>query len=114
MKMKQLAMENMEIDDIKRTKSSSRYIRKWKLAVFLARNPTIVFFRKAFLNQLHIDEIHALNDIHNDDKKSNQKRISIYTRRMSMAPLSTNSITISEPSEKRRLANLRKNDDFKI
>ncbi len=37
------------IDDLKRTKSSSRYVRKWKLAVFLARNPTIVFFRKVFL-----------------------------------------------------------------
>jgi hypothetical protein len=102
MKMKQLAIESMDIDGIKRTKTSSRYIRKWKLAVFLARNPTIVFFRKAFLNQLHIDEIHAINDIHNDNKHSQQKRLSIYARRMSAAQLSLNSVNIKELTEKQK------------
>jgi hypothetical protein len=62
---------------------SSRYIRKWKLAAFLIRNPTFVYFRKTFLNQLYIDEVRALNDIDNDDEESMQRRISTYVRRMS-------------------------------
>ena len=49
LKLKQWTIENSD------TKLSSRWIRKWKLAVFLMRNPTIVFFRKAFLKQLPID-----------------------------------------------------------
>jgi hypothetical protein len=100
--MKQLTMENMNFSDLKPMKSSSRYIRKWKLAVFLIRNPTIVFFRKAFLNQLDIDEIHALNDLDNDDKKNIQRRLSIYARRMSAARFSITSNTIAEHFQDRR------------
>jgi hypothetical protein len=49
MKIRQLTFENMDMDDVKRKKSSSRYVRKWKLAVFLIQNPATIFFRKAFL-----------------------------------------------------------------
>jgi len=70
-KMKELTMN---LNDKKR----SRYIRKWKLAVFLTRNPTIVFFRKAFLNQLHFDEIQTLNE-----EKNLRRKLSIYARRLS-------------------------------
>jgi hypothetical protein len=102
MKVKQLAIGSMEMTDILKIKTSSRYVRKWKLAVFLIRNPQIVVFRKAFLNQFHMDEIHAINDIHNDDKKSKEKRLSIYIRRMSAAQLSVNSVTMNERPEKER------------
>ncbi|CAF1009083.1 unnamed protein product [Adineta ricciae] len=91
-KLKQWAVEERQFDDLSKdakspmkSNHSSRYARKWKLLVFLVRNPTIVFFRKAFLNQLHIDEIHALNDVDNNDKKNMQQRLSIYARRMSAA-----------------------------
>ncbi|CAF1500535.1 unnamed protein product [Rotaria sordida] len=67
---------------------SSRYIRKWKLGAFLIRNPMLVFYRKAFLNQLHIEEVRALNDIDDDGEKNMKQRLSIYTRRMSAAQLS--------------------------
>ncbi|UJR08228.1 hypothetical protein I4U23_012501 [Adineta vaga] len=91
MKLKQWTMDDKRFHDISnddenfelKRKKTTRYVRKWKLLVFLIRNPTIVFFRKAFLNQLHIDEIHALNDIDDNDKKNMQRRLSIYARRMS-------------------------------
>ena len=41
------------IDEKKRL----RYIRKWKLAVFLSYNPTIVLFRKVLHNRLHTHDI---------------------------------------------------------
>ena len=63
---------------------SSRAIRRWHLGVFLCRNPTIVFFRKTYLNQLHIDEIRALNDIDDNQNKNLGRRLSAYTRRMSV------------------------------
>jgi hypothetical protein len=87
-KTKQMAMEKMKFSDLQPEKSSTKYIRKWKLAVFLIRNPTIVFFRKAFLNQIHIQEIDAVNDIDNDDKKNIQQRLSAYKRRISATRLS--------------------------
>lgn len=55
-----------------------RYIRKWKLVVFLIYNPTIVFFRKAFLNQLYFDEIQVLNE-----EKHLRRKLSVYARRLS-------------------------------
>lgn len=55
LKLKQWTIENMSMEEIKHYKSSSRWIRKWKLVVFLMRNPKIVFFRKAFLKQLPVD-----------------------------------------------------------
>lgn len=36
---------------------SQRAARRWHLGLFLCRNPTIVFFRKAYLKQLHLDEM---------------------------------------------------------
>ncbi|CAF3004156.1 unnamed protein product [Rotaria sp. Silwood2] len=92
-KMKELKMNMMKTHDltadekyeVKRPISQSRYVRKWKLAVFLTQNPTLVFFRKAFLNQLHIEEIRYVNDVDNDDKSNVQRRLSVYTRRMSAA-----------------------------
>ena len=90
LKMKQLMMDKINTNDSSiaekymiKVNVSSRYVRKWKLAVFLIRNPTIVFFRKTFLNQLHFEEVRALNDVDNDDKQNIQKRLSVYTRRMS-------------------------------
>jgi len=103
LKMKELAMMHMNLNDIKKMKFSSRYRRKWKLAVFLARNPTIVFFRKAFLNQLHIDELHAINDIANNDKTNIQNRLAIYTRRMSATRPSIAFNNISEHYNERKL-----------
>ena len=35
---------------------SCRIRRKWQMTVFLVRNPSIVFFRKAYFNQFHLDE----------------------------------------------------------
>jgi len=87
-KTKQMAMEKMKFSDLQPPKSPTKYIRKWKLAVFLIRNPTIVFFRKVFLNQIHIQEIDTVNDLHNDDKKNIQERLSAYKRRMSATQLS--------------------------
>jgi hypothetical protein len=109
LKMKQLTMDNQGVRDLSigekgelKSKSSSRYIRKWKLAVFLIRNPTIVFFRKAFLNQLHIEEVRALNDIDNNDKNNMQRRLSIYTRRMSATRPSIVLENLLDPIEQRR------------
>ena len=84
-KMRELIMINshdlsMEEKDSIKLKLPSKYVRKWKLAVFLARNPTFVFFRKAFLNQLHIEEIQVLNAMDNDNI---QRKLPVYTRRMS-------------------------------
>ena len=93
MKMRQLALETMDFANLKVVRLQSRYTRKWKLAVFLIRNPMIVFFRKAFLRQLHTDEIDALN---HPNEKNLEKRLSIYARRMSAAQLSVHSIAISE------------------
>ncbi|CAF3028489.1 unnamed protein product [Rotaria socialis] len=62
--------------------SQSRYTRKWKLAVFLIRNPILFFFRKAYLNQLNMNEIRYIND---DDQDSSKRRLSVYTRRMPIA-----------------------------
>ncbi|CAF4289930.1 unnamed protein product, partial [Adineta steineri] len=73
-----------------------------KLAVFLIRNPTIVFFRKSFLSQLDTEDLHALNDLDNDDKKNLQRRLSIYTRRMSAARASISSETNIHTIEKQR------------
>ncbi|CAF1339227.1 unnamed protein product [Adineta steineri] len=108
-KIKELAMYDRNyIDNFKghvfelKKQSSSRYVRKWKLAVFLIRNPTIVFFRKAFLSQLNIEDLHALNDLDNDDKKNLQRRLSIYTRRMSAARASISSETNINIIEKQR------------
>jgi hypothetical protein len=109
LKMKQLTMNNQEFSDLSigekgelNSKSSSRYNRKWKLAAFLIRNPTIVFFRKAFLNQLHIEEVRALNDIDNNDKNNMQRRLSIYTRRMSATRPSIVLENLLDPIEQRR------------
>ena len=85
-----------------KVKPTSRYIRKWKLAVFLIQNPTIVFFRKAFLNQLHIDEVRALNDVDDDDKNNMQQRLSAYARRMSAARSSVSSISADKHVDERR------------
>ncbi|CAF1353128.1 unnamed protein product [Rotaria sordida] len=94
-KIKELKMNMMNSNDLSidktneiKLKSQSRYVRKWKLAVFLTQNPTFVFFRKAFLNQLHIEDVRYLNDIDNNDKSNIQRRLSVYTRRMSAARLS--------------------------
>ncbi|CAF3587534.1 unnamed protein product [Rotaria socialis] len=46
---------------------SLRAIRKWHLGLLLARNPMIVFFCKAYLNRLHMDDIQPLNALNNDD-----------------------------------------------
>jgi hypothetical protein len=107
--MKQLKMNNQGCGDLSigekvelKSKSSSRYIRKWKLAVFLIRNPTIVFFRKGFLNQLHIEEVRALNDIDNNDKNNVQRRLSIYTRQMSASRPSIVVENLSDTIERRR------------
>jgi hypothetical protein len=91
-KMKKLINQKVIVGDISledkyriQLKPPSKYVHKWKLAVFLSRNPTFVYFRKAFLNQLNSDEVRALNDIDSDDKENIQRRLSVYTRRMSAA-----------------------------
>lgn len=99
MKVRQLALETTNFADIKVVRLQSRFTRKWKLAVFLIRNPMIVFFRKAFLRQLHVDEIDALN---HPNEKNLQKRLSIYARRMSATQLSVNSIDLSNSIQKGR------------
>jgi hypothetical protein len=43
---------------------SCRLVRKWRTAVFLVRNPSIVYFRKAYLNQFHMnDNQTSLNNV---------------------------------------------------
>lgn len=72
--------ENYEVQ----RKPDSRYRHKWKLAVFLIRNPALVFFRKAYLNQLNIDDVQRINDIHSDAYDTLTKRkLSVNTRRVS-------------------------------
>ncbi|CAF4493185.1 unnamed protein product, partial [Rotaria magnacalcarata] len=34
-----------------------QWIRKWQLAAFLVRNPSILFFRKAYINQFHSNSL---------------------------------------------------------
>ena len=66
-------------------KRPSRYVRKWRLAVFLSRNPKFVFFRKSFINELHVEEFRALNEVDSNDQINRQRRLSIYQHRMSSA-----------------------------
>ena len=87
MRLTQLANEQtnggaVEMQMKKKKGLKTRYTRKWKLAVFLIRNPSIVFFRKAFLNQFHLDDVKAMNDL--DGKKPRERKLSAYTRRMSV------------------------------
>ncbi|CAF3687740.1 unnamed protein product [Adineta steineri] len=82
-----------------RKKKSIRYIRKWRLAAFLVRNPSIVFLRKSFLKQLTFDEVRALNDLDNNNRIDTQRTIAFYTHQMaakraSFAPTSRSSVTI--------------------
>ncbi|CAF3548717.1 unnamed protein product [Rotaria sp. Silwood1] len=102
-KMNELKMNMINSHDLTadekyeiKPKSQSRYVRKWKLAVFLTQNPTFVFFRKAFLNQLHIEEIRFVNDVDNDDKSNIQRRLSVYTRRMSAARSNVDFVVTNE------------------
>ena len=88
MRLTQLANEQAELvysaaDEMqmKKKKLTTKYTRKWKLAVFLIRNPSIVFFRKAFLNQFHLDDVKAMNDL--DGEKHGERKLSVYARRMS-------------------------------
>ncbi|UJR38048.1 hypothetical protein I4U23_030730 [Adineta vaga] len=63
-------------------RKSSRYLRKWRLAAYLVRNPAIVFFRKTFLKKLTLDDLRAIND-HDNDKNINVHRGAVfYTRQM--------------------------------
>jgi hypothetical protein len=92
-----LAMrENNSLTKIVNNKQtrSLRAIRKWQLGVFLCRNPTIVFFRKAFLKQLHIDD--------DNQKRNLNRRLSVYTRRMSVWQPTINSKTASIPVDENR------------
>ena len=97
MKMRQIARETMGIGDVKLIKLQSKFVRKWELAVFLIRNPMIVFFRKAFLKQLHVDEMQVLNE---PSYKNMEKRLSVYARRMS-TPVTSSMILNERNSEPR-------------
>jgi hypothetical protein len=70
-----------------------RYIRKWKLAVFLVQNPVIVFFRKTFIRQLSIENRRALNDNENNIHRTT----AFYTRQM--AAQQPNFITEINPKQ---------------
>ncbi|CAF0928868.1 unnamed protein product [Rotaria sordida] len=88
-KKQQYTMTHSDLDDftleeksVIELKKSSKYIRKWRLAVFLIRNPAIVFFRKTFLKQLCIEDLHAINDVDNDNQHDTQRGAAFYTRQM--------------------------------
>ena len=74
-------------------RKSSRYLRKWKLAVFLVRNPVIVFFRKAFLSRMDPDDVRALNDKDADQQSALSHRKRVYIRQIDAA----RSNSVSEP-----------------
>ena len=100
MRLTQLANEQAELmygvaDEMqmKKKKLTTRYTRKWKLAVFLIRNPSIVFFRKAFLNQFHLDDVKAMNDF--DGGRHAERRMSAYARRMATSQL----VVVSEDGQ---------------
>ncbi len=77
----------------------SRFIRKWRLAAFLVRNPTVVFFRKAFLRELSMEEQQALMNTDAKKKKNNtQLAIAHYVRKMAVRRNS--SLVLSVTSEK--------------
>jgi hypothetical protein len=63
-------------------KKSLRYIRKWRLAAFLVRNPAIVFLRKGFLKNLGLEELRAINDVDGDNRISNRRGTAFYIRQM--------------------------------
>ncbi|CAM4819151.1 unnamed protein product [Rotaria magnacalcarata] len=84
-----------------RQKKSLRAIRKWNLGVFLIRNPMIAFFRKAYLKQLDVDDLHALTDLDGDANNRNQ-RLAIYHRRGSVAGLSVIEETNAELHKQQR------------
>ena len=100
MRLTRLANEQAELvygaaDEMqmKKKKLTTRYTRKWKLAVFLIRNPSIVFFRKAFLNQFHLDDVKGMNDF--DGERHAERRMSAYARRMATSQL----IMVSEDGQ---------------
>jgi hypothetical protein len=73
--------------DLIQKRKSLRYIRKWRLAAFLVRNPTVIFFRKAFLKQLSAANRRALNDTGNNNTYNIQRGIILYAhQRVSQQP----------------------------
>ncbi|CAF1239994.1 unnamed protein product [Adineta ricciae] len=63
-------------------RKSSRFMRKWRLAAYLVRNPAIVFFRKSFLKNLTLEDLRAINDYDNDDHINTHRNAVLYTRQM--------------------------------
>ena len=53
---------SIQIDEESRVRSL-RIIRKWQLAVFLIRNPSIVFFRKVYFYQFHLFKHRTILDL---------------------------------------------------
>ena len=66
-----------------KTTPSSRYIRKWKLAIFLTRHPMFIFYRKAYLNLLHVEERQSLNEMNVNDPNQILRRLPILLQRTS-------------------------------
>jgi hypothetical protein len=68
-------------------KKSLRYIRKWRLAVFLIQNPIIVFFRKTYLKQLRSENPRALSDGDNDNGYNIQRGMALYAHQIAAQQL---------------------------
>ncbi|CAF3443085.1 unnamed protein product [Rotaria sp. Silwood1] len=89
LRKQQYSMTHIDLDDFPleekcavEVKKTSKYIRKWRLAVFLVRNPAIVFFRKTFLKQLCFEDLQAINDLDNDNQHNTQRGAAFYIRQM--------------------------------
>ncbi|CAF2491921.1 unnamed protein product [Rotaria sp. Silwood2] len=90
-KKQQYAMTKIDLDGfllegklVSKQKKPSRYIRKWRLAAFLVRNPSILFFRKSFLHELSLEDRRALNDVDNNKQYNVQRGIASYMRQMAV------------------------------
>lgn len=70
---------NKQIQNIQLGNSRRHWIRKWQVAAFLVRNPSIVFFRKAYLNQFHTNDLLVIHRATSRQFKASRirRRISI-------------------------------------
>ena len=89
MKQRQLHRNDAEMipvseKEIVQRQKSLRYLRKWRLAAFLVRNPVVVFFRKTFLKQMSVENRRRINDLDNDNENNPFQAMAFYTRQMAV------------------------------
>jgi hypothetical protein len=96
---KEMNSNDIPIDERKSMQKPkvSRFVRKWRLAAFLVRNLTIVFFRKTFIKQLSTDEQQASTNV---DQNRSQRALAHYIRQMAVRQPSLVFSVTSEKSMK--------------